>query len=168
MNRSLNRGNCRALAIGIIGAFFLIAFPISGESSLRVVSENHDLTGEIKRFADYRRDFESAQTKMSGEEWRATDFLNSVSRLDYERLDALQTTLEVYDRISCKTDREQVKALVRNQLTSNAKRIEQQSDDVAKMLAQVKTTSVSLAGFKMKYEIRTAKERLDSIAASLD
>ena len=27
--------------------------------------------------------------------------------------------------------------------------------------------SVSLAGFKMKYEIRTAKERLDSIAASL-
>jgi hypothetical protein len=147
------------LVLGIV----LTGSPLAGETSAK-----HDLSAEIKTFDSYTKDFHAALQSVHGEEFESANYLQELSAKVSERLTSLKYTLKIYDSISCKSDRETVKALVKDQLAMNAYLINSDADTLLGMLAFVKVPATAQMGLKLKDDMRATKERLDSIAASLD
>lgn len=151
------------------GILFLTGFFLAGGmADSQVVANKHDLTPEISAFSDYTHDFQAATKTVQGAEVVTTSVLENISVIVEERLTSLKYTLQIYDMISSKTDREKVKSLVKEQLTLNAYLINYDTDRLAGMLSLVKVPAIAQTGLKMKDDMRTAKAKLDSITDSLE
>jgi hypothetical protein len=149
-------------------ALLLVAMiQIVGTASSQTAASKHDLSRDVKTFETYANDFRAAKQNVHGVEFEGTDFLENTSQMVEERLDDLSYTLRLYDRISCKADREKVKSLVKEQSGLIAYLINYDADRVAGMLSFVKVPATAQTGLKMKDDMRAAKEKLDAIAASL-
>ena len=99
-----------------LGFLCLACFLMGGKtSSSQAVGGKHDLSGQIKIFDNYARDFQAAEKAVHGKDFETAEFLENTSRFVDERLYAVKYTLQIYDAMSCKTDKEKVKRLVNEQ-----------------------------------------------------
>jgi hypothetical protein len=154
------------LAFGIV---VLTCFFFVGEmADSQVAAGKHDLSAAINAFSDYTHDLQAATKTVQGEEVLTTSFLENVSVIIEERPTSLKYTLQIYDTISSKTDRDKVRSLVKEQLALNTYLINYDTDRVAGMLSFVKVPAIAQTGLKMKDDMRAAKAKLDSITDSLE
>lgn len=105
---------------------------------------------------------------VSGRECESTVFLENISASVGERLIALHFALQMFDSISCESDCEKVKNIVKARLDWSAELINYDSDRVSGMLPFVTIPSTARMGLKMKDDMRAVKEKLDAIAAALN
>ena len=123
---------------------------------------------EMKTPQNYQHHFVAEETNVSGREFETTVFLENISASVGERLIALHFALRMFDSISCESDREKVKYIVKAQIDWSAELINYDRDRVAGMLPFVKIPSTARMGLRMKDDMREVKEKLDAIAAALD
>jgi hypothetical protein len=166
MNMKILDGTRPLLAFGIV---VLTSFFFVGEmADSQVAVGKHDLGGAINAFSNYTHDFQAATKTVKGEEVLTTSFLENVSVIIEERLTSLKYTLQIYDTISSKTDRDKVRSLVKEQLALNTYLINYDTERVGGMLSFVKVPAIAQTGLKMKDDMRAAKAKLDSIIDSLE
>ena len=84
-----------------------------------------------------------------------------------DRAFAANTELRMYDAISCESDRQNVKSIVKEQLAMYSWLFEQEVARTTGGLRFVKIPAAAHMGLKMKDDMRATKERLDATSASL-
>jgi hypothetical protein len=127
----------------------------------------HDLSALVKLFDDHSKDFNSMEKTAQGEEFETLDALNGAATTAEERLAAADAELRMYDSITCKADRQTTKRILIERLNYYVWGFDKQITFVNGTLTFVKAPAEAQAGLQMKNDMRTAKEKLEAILASL-
>ena len=129
----------------------------------------HALGPQVKLFNNYSKDFEAMEEPLRrGEELEVVQFLNQAAKTAEDRLYALDAELRMYDSVSCKPDRDNLKIILKAQLEYYSWLFDSEVTRVAGGLTLTKMPAAAQTGLHMKDDLRAAKEKLDAIAASLD
>lgn len=154
------------IALVLLGAFSFVT-PLDTADS-RAQANPNDLTAQVTAFENYSKDFTAMEQPLKhGEELQILQFLDQVARTAEDRLYGAKFGLEMYDSISCKPDRAKARRILKDQLGFYSFLFESEVTRTASGLTFVKTPAAAQLGLKMKDDLRTAKEKLDAIAASL-
>jgi hypothetical protein len=156
-------------------ALFLM---LAGLASLFVVSsttraqdfhaKTSEMAPEIKKYGNYATDFQAAEQNEHGDEFESTDFLQGVSTLAEERMLALDYTLAMYKSLSSPDRRAEAAKILKEQLDYYSWQFNNESVRIAGMIKFVKVPATIQLGMKLKEDMRTTKDKLDKLAASLD
>lgn len=157
-NRMLRRTVAVAVTIILLDT---VPLTFAGQSS-------NSLSAQMNLFSDYSKDFRAMESSLTGEEWQEVDFLSDTATATEERLYAVGAMLDMYATVSCPTDREKLKSIVKKQLGFYSWQMANEADRTAGSLQFAKKPAVAQMGLKMKDDMRAAKRKLDAIAASLD
>jgi hypothetical protein len=128
----------------------------------------HDLSSQVKAFDDYSKDFRAMQQPAQGEALQLLFFLDQVATTAQDRLYAANAALKMYDGISCKPDRVRAKRILKDQLESYSWVFDSEVTRTSGGLTFVKVPAAAQTGLRMKDDLRSAKQKLDAIVASLD
>ena len=85
-----------------------------------------------------------------------------------DRLDAAGAMLEIYDQISCGSDKARVKPLLKKQLAMLSWLFSEEAKRAAGALTFVEIPAAAQLGLSMKDALRAASEKLEAIEASLN
>jgi len=150
-----------------VGLSLLYAAPIMGEpQSSQARTPNWE--SELKSYSNYIDDFHAAEQGTDGQEFEATDYLQTASSVAFERMLALDFTFRTYRSISCTSDRTQAKTILQEQLYDTAFKFKNEANRIAEMLKFIKVPATAQLGLKLKDDMRATKDKLDRISASLD
>jgi hypothetical protein len=127
----------------------------------------HNFDSQIKAFGDYIHDFQAMEKTVQGEQFEAITFLEDVASKVDERVEAITYTLRIYDKISL-SERRKVQDVVREQLKLNTSLIRYDSERITGMLPLVRLPAVAQIGLKMRDDMRSLAQRLETVASSLD
>lgn len=157
-NRMLRRTVASAVTMILLDT---VPSTVAGQSS-------NSLSAQMNLFPDYSKDFRAMESSLTGEEWQEVDFLSDVATATEERLYAVDAMLDMYATVSCPTDREKLRSMVKKQLGFYSWQMANEADRTAGSLQFAKKPAVAQMGLKMKDDMRATKRKLDAIAASLD
>jgi hypothetical protein len=155
-----------AVVMAVLVTVLLAAFPkrLGGQAG---TLPSHDLSALEKTFSTYSKDFQALEGPLRGDELLEVEFLDDVATTAEDRLHAANAMLEMYNSVSCRPDREKVKAILKEQLDYYSWQMGNEADRSAGSLQFAKMPAVAQTGLKMKDDLRAAKSKLDEIAASL-
>lgn len=128
----------------------------------------HDLSAISTAFDNYGRDFGAMERPLSpGNDLAALEFLQQVAMTSEDRIFAANTELQMYDSLSCGTDRVKVKRILKVQLAMYSWLFDQEITRTTGGLNFVKAPAAAQMAVSMKDEMRAAKEKLDALGSSL-
>jgi hypothetical protein len=163
MRKRKNTGKISMAVLAITTLLTAFPMPIHGEPG----PNEHDLSAQVTIFGNYIKDFQEMGKSLSGESFDEANFLEQTSSLVQERLYATAAMLQMYDAISCKTDRANVRPLLKEQLNYSSWRLNEQATRTSGFLAIVTVPALATEGIKMRDDVRAAKNKIDSISAFL-
>jgi hypothetical protein len=157
----------RVAPLATLAILFVAVFPVflSGQDAN---TPSHDLDSVMKIFSNYSKDFRAVEQPLHGDELSEVEFLDGVASTAEDRLFAANTMLGMYDAVSCKPDRVKLNPILKKQLDYYSWQMDNEANRTAGSLQFAKTPAVAQMGLRMKDDLRAAKARLDTIAASLD
>jgi hypothetical protein len=158
-----NASKIALIVLAITALLSSFPIPLRGDPSLG----EHDLHTQVTAFGNYMKDFQEMEKSLSGEEFDEANFLEETASLVDERIYATAAMLQMYDAVSCKNDRANVKPLLKEQLNESSWRLNEQTTRTTGFLPIVKVPALATEGIKMRDDMRAAKEKVDSISASL-
>ena len=154
---------CALLYLSILTPNYLMV-PTISEGQERQMGKS-EVGDEVKKYENYATDFSAAEKGANGEEFEATDFLQSVSTVAAERLLGLDYSLTTYHSISC--DRTKATKVLKEQIDYYSWQFKNEADRIAGMLTFLKVPATAQLGLKLKDDMRSTKDKLDKIAATL-
>jgi hypothetical protein len=179
-----NQAPRRTLLVALVlGAFCFFAFPSSlggqaGDSQSHTaqspttdspkLANERDIATRKKALLDETTDLEAMAKSVTGVEFDAAMNLDREAGEGVMELDATLWFLGVYDNMQCEPDREVAEAALKNRLGFYSHLLGLEADQAAGYLSFTKLPATAQAGQRVKEELRTAKNRLDEIAASLE
>ena len=129
----------------------------------------HDLSSQIKAFANYSKDFRAMQEPLKGQDWEVMLDLDHTATTAEDRLYAVNAALQMYDSISSQSDRVNVRRILKEQLLDYYSWVfDQDVTRTTGVLTFVRVPAAAQLGLRMKDDMRAAKEKLDSIVGSLE
>ncbi|MFZ0819426.1 MAG: hypothetical protein WAM91_05110 [Candidatus Acidiferrales bacterium] len=155
---------------------FLIAFPssvvphiLSAQSATSQARVNpHDLSAQIKSFANFSKDFRAMQEPVRGIDFDTLHDLDNMATNEEDRLFAANGALQLFDSITCQQDRVSARRILKDQLLDYYSWVfDHDITTISGLLTFVKIPAAAQLGLRMKDEMRAAKEKIDAIAASL-
>jgi hypothetical protein len=152
------------ILVGFVLLATVSSLPRAQSSGLKT----SEMTPEVKKYENYVTDFHAAEQDEKGENFETADFLQSTSLLAEERVLALDYTSAMYKSIPSTNDRGKAARIVKEQLEYYARQFDSEATRVAEMLKFVKVPATIQLGIKLKEDLRTTKDKLDKISASLD
>jgi hypothetical protein len=158
-------------AAAVLGAILSIAWPtgLRGQAAKTQPQPNpHDLSAQQAVFSSHSKDFRALEEPLHGQEWEVVEFLDNVATTAEDRLDAANTMLRMYDCIVSETDRARVRPILKEQLAIYSWQMNHEAERTTGSLAFTKVPAAAQIGLQMKDDLRTAKQKLDAIAESLD
>lgn len=145
---------------------FFITFPTS-PSGQDVKTPTNILSAQEKVFSNYSKDFRALEGSLKGVDFEGVDFLDTVATTAEDRLYSAAAMSEIYDNISCQTDREKVRPILKKRLLAFSWLMDQEADRTAGFLQFVTLPAAAQMGLRMKDDLRTTKDKLNTIAGSL-
>jgi hypothetical protein len=118
-------------------------------------------------FVNYDKDFNAMLAPLHGEDWETLSELNTIAKLEEQRLIGASATLQMYNSISTAEDRLNAKPVLLALLGYYSGALDGDITYAAGVLTFVKVPAAAQLGLQMKDSMRAAKEKLDTIAASL-
>jgi hypothetical protein len=160
----------RKQILSLVALVFLVMKPTGGQvAGSHPFPKLHALGPQVKLFNNYSKDFEAMEEPLHhGEELEVVQFLNQAAKTAEDRLYALDAELRMYDSVSCKPDRDNLKIILKGQLEYYSWVFDSEVTRVTGGLTFTKMPAAAQTGLRMKDDLRAAKEKLDAIAASLD
>lgn len=128
----------------------------------------HDLSEQIKTFENYSKDFRAMQEPLKGQDLEVLFDLDHTATTEEDRLYAANAALQIYDSISSPSDRAKAKVILKERLLNYYSWVfDKDVTRTAGVLAFVKVPAAAQLGLRMRDDMRAAKEKLNTIAASL-
>jgi hypothetical protein len=159
------RGAVLSVALAVLGVLIAMSPVLLGQAE----PNQHDLSSQIKTFANYSKDFRAMQEPLKGQQDLEVLFdLDHTATSAEERMYAANAALQMYDSISSASDRAKVKGILKEQLLDYYSWVfDQDVTRTAGVLTFIKVPAAAQLGLRMRDDMRAAKEKLDTIAASL-
>lgn len=155
----------------VLGAVILCAFftPLlrAQVGSPNVQSNSHDLSAMVNVFENYVKDFRGMEQAARGEDFEILANLENAAMIAEERVFAANAELQMYDGISCATDRMKAKRILKEQLKYYVWVFDSEVTRTNGGLTFVKAPAEAQTGLRMKDDMRATKEKFDAILASL-
>jgi hypothetical protein len=139
---------------------------IATGKSQKAENNPHDLSALVTTFGNYEKDFQ-AMEKASDSEFQMMEFLEQTALLAEDRIYAANAELKMYDAISCGSDRQKVKGILKDQLDYYVWVFDKEVTRTTGGLTFVKVPAAAQTGLQMKDQMRAAKEKLEAIRAGL-
>ncbi len=160
----------RKKILSLVALVFLVMQPTGGQvAGSHPFPKLHALGPQVKLFNNYSKDFEAMEEPLHhGEELEVLQFLDQAAKTAEDRLYALDAELRMYDSVSCKPDRDNLKIILKGQLEYYSWVFDSEVTRVTGGLTFIKMPAAAQTGLRMKDDLRAAKGKLDAIAASLD
>jgi hypothetical protein len=158
----------RGTLLIVLTAFAIMVVVSSSAVMGKAQSSNHDLSPQIKSFENYSKDFKAMEQPLKGQDLEVLFDLDHTATTAGDRLYAANAALEMYDGISFQPDRLRAKRILKEKLLDYYSwAFDQDVTRTAGVLTFVKIPAAAQLGLRMKDDMRTTKEKLDAIAASL-
>ncbi len=169
-NRSLHR--VLWVALTTLGVVLFAAFPsllggqnvdlpFQSDPALRaLISQRNDL----QMFSLGPFDFADQLTSPDADALR---MLNEWASSGADRLRAITDLLSVYDNMQCEADRAMLKPLLEDRLHLYSRLLNLNAEGAAMPLSIIKLPANTKKALKLRDDLKTAKNELDAIAASL-
>lgn len=137
--------------------------------ALTSTASSLNLTADRELFENYNHDFQEIATTLpaSDEGSSAAVYFRDASLEASYDVHAAQVMLAMYDQLTCSSDRERVKPILVQALHLYAWRMNEKVDHVSGFASLVKNAEVVQMALKMKDELRSENQKLDSIADSV-
>ena len=117
-----------------------------------------------KRLNYHAKDFiDFSRHNGNGTEYSISVDLYYMATRAQECLHAANSILQIYDLITCETDRSKIKPLIKMELRDSVRGIEMHVKQVNDNLAFTKVPAVATSGTKLKEDLREAIALLESI-----
>ena len=94
-------------------------------------------------------------------------YLSNTARSLVERLTADQAIISMYDAIQCTEDRARTRPYVSGHFSFDSKVVDFDLADANNAIAHIQIPGAAQMALQMKNDLRAAKEKLDTIATSL-
>lgn len=160
----------RKQIVSLVALVFLVMRPTGGQvSGSHPFPKLHALGPQVKLFNNYSKDFEAMEEPLHhGEELEVLEFLDQAAKTAEDRLYALDAELRMYDTVSCKPDRDNLRIILKGQLEYYSWLFDSEVTRITGGLTFTKMPAAAQTGLRMKDDLRAAKDKLDAISASLD
>jgi len=160
----------RRQIILLVAVVFLMLRPTGSQvAGSHPFPKLHALGPQVKLFNNYSKDFEAMEQPLHrGEELEVLEFFDQAAKTAEDRLYALDAELRMYDSVSCKPDRNNLRIILKGQLEYYSWVFDSEVSRFTGGLTFTKMPAAAQTGLRMKDDLRAAKDKLDAIAASLD
>lgn len=123
----------------------------------------------VNSFHSFSQDFlQMASSRKGDPEFELLIDLHNTAETVTQRLSADYAMISMYEDIQCNEDRGRVRHYVSERFDYEGKLIDSDIGAVNNMLALSRIPAAAQLGIQMKNDLRAAKEKLDSIVASLE
>jgi len=148
-----------------VATLFLGAILVGSVSAQQPRQSNSEfLRAKSRRFIDYQRDFLSfARESKGGDDWAIPSNLHTAASTISEYLFATRSFLEIYDHLSCPSDRANARSILRREFAYYAKQIDGYVDTVNLGLSYTRAPAVATSGTQMKEDLRELKAFFEAV-----
>jgi hypothetical protein len=138
------------------------------DASSEGLADLHDLNAKKTALMKDFDDFGAMAQSLQGAELSTLTELNDIAMEGVMELDATISFLQVYRNMQCEPDRATAKSALKNRLGAYSHMLGLEAETTPRYLAFTKLPATAQAGFRMRDELLAAKNKLDTIAASLE
>jgi hypothetical protein len=145
-------------------ASVFIAVAVSGVFAQQPGQSNLEfLVAKSHRFLSYEDDFVAFAHNAKGDDKRTTFELFDAASSVHQFVFAAGSLLNIYDSLSCRSDRESAWAIIRTAFDHYARQTENHIKTVNSRLSYVKVPAVAASGTQMKEDMRELKAFFETV-----
>jgi hypothetical protein len=171
------QNNDSVVAAILLSAFLLASFPnrLGGQardsqspaSESQLKAYERDIAAANNSLLDASKDLDEITKSVNGTEFEVVLSIDLKAQQGSLALDTMGWLLSIYEHMECEPDRQKLKNVLKDRLPHYSQILGALADDAARSSFHLKSPAAVQACVRAKDDLRTAKNKLDEILASL-